>query len=182
MAHPIVFRFTQLAVLLSLATGSATALAAEPAKTTPAKPAAETTPTVHPAAPTKKPVPVKKAAPVQKVAPAKAAPKVKNATIEALVNQTRAAYWHGNIAGAIAGYQKLIKQHPQPRWYGELGNVYLQKGRPRQAAENYYHAARALIAAGRPLEAGALLPTLQRLDPPLAAKLLASESHHKEPH
>ena len=171
MVYAIAFHLTRLALLLSIASGTvaATALAAESAKTAPEKSVAKRVQPTHRTAPAKKTVAVKNATPG-------------DAAIATLANQARAAYWHGDIAGAIAEYQTLVREHPQPRWYGELGNIYLQTGRPHQAAEAYYHAARALIAAGRPLEAGALLPTLQRLDPPLAARLLARETQHKETH
>ena len=126
--------------------------------------------------------PVSSAVRTKKSVSAKTPAKPPAESLVAMADQARAAYWHGDIARAIADYQALIKRHPQPRWYGELGNIYYQTGRPRQAAESYYHAARALIATGRPLEAGALLPTLQRLDPVLANKLLASQPSHKESH
>ncbi|WP_215885787.1 tetratricopeptide repeat protein [Igneacidithiobacillus copahuensis] len=174
----------RITLLLSVTIGAsaATALAAESAKPAAKKPDTQTSTTTRPAHPAKKSEVPKKAETSSKTALAKTSPQGQKDTVDKLVEQARAAYWHGDIPAAIAGYQKLIKKHPQPRWYGELGNIYLQVGRPREAAQNYYHAARALMAAGRLLEAGALLPTLQRLDPPLAAKLLASESPHKETH
>ena len=175
---------TCLPLLLSVAITlfAGTAMAAEPTKPNTSKAATKTSSTDHLAQSVKQSEPAKKTETSTKMAMAKASPQAQKAAVEKLVEQARAAYWHGDIAGAIASYQELIKEHPQARWYGELGNIYLQIGYPRAAAQNYYHAARALMAAGRPLEAGALLPTLQRLDPPLAAKLLASASPHKETH
>ncbi|WMT46808.1 MAG: hypothetical protein RE468_13160 [Acidithiobacillus caldus] len=122
----------------------------------------------------------KQAQNIAKKAPGKSSSKEQNAQLDRLAIQARADYWHGNINGAITAYEKLIKEHPQPRWYGELGNIYYQTGRPQLAAKNYYLAEKSLIAEGRPLEAGALLPILQRLDPPLAQELLAQQTRTKE--
>jgi tetratricopeptide (TPR) repeat protein len=165
-------RIFMTTMVMALAIGNCSlASAAEASKTTPKKPEAKTAPAAHKAS---------KAQQAPKKAPVKVAPKEQSSAVDDLANQARADFWHGDIAGAITAYQKLIKEHPQPSWYGELGNLYYQTGQPQLAAENYYLAAKALIAKGRPLEAGALLPTLQRLDPQLAQKLLAQQSQPKE--
>lgn len=99
------------------------------------------------------------------------------ATDRLLLARAQEAYWRDEIPQAIADYETLIRRHPLAKYYGELGNIYFQMGNRQAAAHNYVLAAKALIASGKPLEAGALLPTIQALDPAAAQALLATQTH-----
>ncbi len=97
-----------------------------------------------------------------------------------LVQEARKAWWEGRVPEAISAYQRLIQAYPEANYYGELGNIYYQLGNGKEAAQYYYRAAQKLISQGKVLQAGALLPTIQTLDPILAKKLLASQDHSKK--
>jgi len=121
----------------------------------------------------------------KKVTPPPATTATKAASVQrdidsVLLQHARAAYWHNQIPQAIADYKELIHRHPLPRYYGELGNIYYRIGDMQAAAYNYVLAAKALIAAGHPLEAGALLPTIQSINPAAARALLANPPHSKK--
>ena len=55
--------------------------------------------------------------------------------------------------------------------YGEMGNVYLRMGSPREAANAYYEAAAILVKKGELRRASSLVPMLQRLDRTKAEEL-----------
>jgi hypothetical protein len=90
----------------------------------------------------------------------------------ALLMQARTAFWHHDLRTAEEDYRKLIKEVPAaPAPHGELGNIYYQTGRGKQAGEQYAAAAEALIALHRQAEAAALLPLVGTFDPSAAQKL-----------
>lgn len=87
----------------------------------------------------------------------------------------RGAFAAGDIAGAVAAYQAAIAADPQDaEALGELGNVYYSSGQIENAARAYHSAALALAAQGRIGAARALVPTIRRYAPGLAASLQAS--------
>ena len=84
----------------------------------------------------------------------------------------REEYHRGNIRQSIANYQQVIA-HSSDNYdaYGELGNVYLSRGRYRDAAAAYFQAAAILVEQGQIARARTLLPMLERLDRAKAQEL-----------
>ncbi len=84
----------------------------------------------------------------------------------------REEYHRGNIQQSIANYQQVIA-HSSDNYdaFGELGNVYLSRGRYQDAAAAYFRAATILVEQGQIGRAGTLLPMLERLDRAKAQEL-----------
>jgi tetratricopeptide (TPR) repeat protein len=77
----------------------------------------------------------------------------------------REEYHRGNIEGSISNYQQVIANSTDNYdAYGELGNVYLSRGKYREAADAYFEAASILVKQGKTGRARSLLPMLARLD------------------
>ena len=84
----------------------------------------------------------------------------------------REEYHRGNIDQSITNYQQVIaNSNDNYDAYGELGNVYLSRGRYREAAGAYYQAAVILVKQGQLGRARTLLPMLERLDRARAEEL-----------
>ena len=84
----------------------------------------------------------------------------------------REEYHRGNIEGSISNYQQVIANSSDNYdAYGELGNVYLSRGKYREAASAYFEAASILVKLGQAGRASSLLPMLERLDRKKAEEL-----------
>ena len=84
----------------------------------------------------------------------------------------REEYHRGNIEGSISNYQQVIASSTDNYdAYGELGNVYLSRGKYREAASAYFDAASILVKQGQAGRARSLLPMLERLDRKKAEEL-----------
>ena len=84
----------------------------------------------------------------------------------------REEYHRGNIERSISNYRQVIA-HSDGNYdaYGELGNVYLSRGKYREAADAYFQAASILVKQGQSHRARSLLPMLERLDRSKAEEL-----------
>lgn len=70
---------------------------------------------------------------------------------------------------AIHTYESYLETNPgDADAWGELGNVLLSAGRPREAAQNYYEASTRLIDQGRVGAVYPLLPVVKQYQPQLA--------------
>lgn len=77
----------------------------------------------------------------------------------------REEYHRGNIEGSISNYQQVIANTSNNYdAYGELGNVYMSRGKYREAAGAYFEAGSILVKQGQTARARTLLPILDRLD------------------
>jgi tetratricopeptide (TPR) repeat protein len=77
----------------------------------------------------------------------------------------REEYHRGNIQGSISKYQQVIANTSDNYdAYGELGNVYMSRGKYREAAGAYFEAGSILVKQGQTARARTLLPILDRLD------------------
>jgi tetratricopeptide (TPR) repeat protein len=77
----------------------------------------------------------------------------------------REEYHRGNIEASINNYKEVIANSTDNfDAYGELGNVYLNTGNTREAANAYFEAATILVRMGQIRRASSLLPMLGRLD------------------
>jgi len=84
----------------------------------------------------------------------------------------REEYHRGNIDVSIRNYQQVIANSSDNYdAYGELGNVYLSRGKYREAANAYFEAASILVKLGEAGRARSLLPMLDRLDRSRAEEL-----------
>ena len=84
----------------------------------------------------------------------------------------REEFHRGNIDGSIRNYQQVIaNSNDNYDAYGELGNVYLSRGKYREAASAYFEAAAILVKLGEAHRARSLLPMLGRLDRSRAEEL-----------
>ena len=84
----------------------------------------------------------------------------------------REEYHRGNIDESIRNYQQVIANSSDNYdAYGELGNVYMSRGKYREAASAYFEAAAILVKLGHAGRAKSLLPTLGRLDRSKAEEL-----------
>ena len=103
--------------------------------------------------------------------PAAAAP-MSEADIRKLWISAREEYHRGNIEQSIANYRQLIANSSDNYdAYGELGNVYMSRGKYSEAAGAYYQAGAILVKLGQTGRARSLLPMLQRLDRARAEEL-----------
>ncbi|MDR3395779.1 MAG: hypothetical protein P4L70_12310 [Parasulfuritortus sp.] len=77
-----------------------------------------------------------------------------------------------HYGAAIHIYDTYLDAHPNDAdAWGEVGNVRLTAGRPREAAQNFYEAATRLIDQGRMGAVYPLLPIITQYQPQLAAIL-----------
>ena len=77
----------------------------------------------------------------------------------------REEYHRGNIEGSITNYKQVIANTKDNYdAYGELGNVYLSRGKYREAADAYFEAASILVKQGQTARARRLLPMLKPLE------------------
>lgn len=84
----------------------------------------------------------------------------------------REEFHSGNIDASIRNYQEVIaNSNDNYDAYGELGNVYLSRGKYREAASAYFEAAAILVRQGEAHRARSLLPMLGRLDRSKAEEL-----------
>jgi outer membrane biosynthesis protein TonB len=84
----------------------------------------------------------------------------------------REEYHRGNIQASINNYREVIASTSDNYdAYGELGNVYLNSGNAREAANAYFEAAAILVRMGQIRRASSLLPMLGRLDRSKAEEL-----------
>jgi|GEM_PF-3669064 len=103
--------------------------------------------------------------------PAAAAP-MSETDIRKLWISAREEYHRGNIEQSIANYRQLIANSSDNYdAYGELGNVYMSRGKYSEAAGAYYQAGAILVKLGQRGRARSLLPMLQRLDRARAEEL-----------
>ena len=120
----------------------------------------------------------KPVAPVREPAPIPAGPsaatvadKPASSTRELWIS-AREEYHRGNIDVSISNYQQVIANSTDNYdAYGELGNVYLSRGKYREAASAYFEAASILVKLGQTGRARSLLPMLERLDRTRAQEL-----------
>lgn len=79
-----------------------------------------------------------------------------------------------NKPEAVEAYLALARQHPDvPELTGELGNIFFQLGRMKDAAAQYYETAERLLRRGQPGPAACLLDALRQLDAEKAKALEA---------
>jgi hypothetical protein len=84
----------------------------------------------------------------------------------------REEYHRGNLDESIRNYQQVIANSTDNYdAYGEMGNVYLRKGNPGEAASAYFEAASILVKMGQLRRASSLIPMLERLDRAKAEEL-----------
>ncbi|PCI07383.1 MAG: hypothetical protein COB77_04820 [Gammaproteobacteria bacterium] len=77
----------------------------------------------------------------------------------------RKSFYRGNFQLSEQSYQKVIAASPDNYdAYGELGNVYFNQGKNKQAASAYYEAAAIFVKNGQFNRANSLMGLLQRLD------------------
>ena len=114
----------------------------------------------------------------QPVTPAPAGPSAATvaekpaSTTRELWISAREEYHRGNIESSISNYQQVIASSTDNYdAYGELGNVYLSRGKYREAASAYFEAASILVRQGQAGRARSLLPMLERLDRKKAEEL-----------
>ncbi|UCB53891.1 MAG: tetratricopeptide repeat protein, partial [Thiotrichales bacterium] len=84
----------------------------------------------------------------------------------------REEYHRGNIQQSVSNYQQVIaNSEDNYDAYGELGNVFLSRGKYQDAANAYFQAAAILVKKGQTGRARSLLPMLERLDRSKAEEL-----------
>ncbi len=99
------------------------------------------------------------------------APKPVEAPDSPVMLARKAAREH-RYAAAIRAYDDYLDENPKDAdAWGEVGNVRLTAGRPREAAQNFYEASTRLIDQGRMGAVYPLLPTITQYQPRLAAIL-----------
>lgn len=90
------------------------------------------------------------------------------------LSAARAAFGRGDLTAAIAAYGDVLKAQPDNiDALGELGNVYFNAGRIKDAAASFHNAAVLLAKAGDSERARRLEPSIRKGDPALADDLLA---------
>ncbi|MGD8934114.1 MAG: tetratricopeptide repeat protein [Gammaproteobacteria bacterium] len=128
-----------------------------PAREPVRQPAVERDMPQEPAAPAQVPATAAKDETQQAGQPAK--------TTRELWISAREEYHRGNIEASINNYKEVIANSTDNfDAYGELGNVYLNTGNTREAANAYFEAAAILVKMGQIRRASSLLPMLGRLD------------------
>ena len=121
-------------------------------------------PAMQPAAPVRQPA---ARAPAQAVAEDRAEVNIRKLWISA-----REEYHRGNIQQSVSNYQQVIaNSEDNYDAYGELGNVFLSRGKYQEAANAYFQAAAILVKKGETGRARSLLPMLERLDRSRAEEL-----------
>lgn len=107
--------------------------------------------------------------PAEPVAATETAPQI---DVRKLWISAREEYHRGNIDQSISHYRQVIANSENNYdAYGELGNVYLSRGKYREAADAYFQAASILAQQGQSRRAMSLLPMLERLDRSRAEEL-----------
>lgn len=90
------------------------------------------------------------------------------------LDSARAAFARGDLTAAIAAYSLVLKANPNDiDAQGELGNVYFNAGRLKDAASTFHAAALLMVTVGDPGRARLLEPAIRTGDPALADGLLA---------
>ena len=98
------------------------------------------------------------------------------------VYAAREAAIRGNYTEAAWLYQRYLATHPDDmNAYGELGNVFMLAGQPRQAAQAYYEAANRLLDRGAVRNVAPLMPIIQQYDPMLATLLQRKAQAARQP-
>jgi len=89
-----------------------------------------------------------------------------------LLFKARLAYWNGDFKTSEDSYVKLTTMvKDDPNSYGELGNLYYQQSKWKQASDAYYHAAILLKELKHEYQAHHLLRIIRGLDTETANKL-----------
>jgi tetratricopeptide (TPR) repeat protein len=84
----------------------------------------------------------------------------------------RKSFHRRDFEGSIKGYEELIsKTEDNYDAYGELGNVYFNQGKMKEAANSYYEAAAILVRLGQVERASSLMGMLSRVDQEKAEEL-----------
>lgn len=112
--------------------------------------------------------------PPQQTAPA--APLAADAAhaIATAVNTARAAFWAGDVEGARAQMQALVRAHPDNAdLLGELGNLQFALRDYPAAADTWYRAGLMLLDQGQGPGRRGFLQALSTIDPEKAADLAA---------
>lgn len=90
------------------------------------------------------------------------------------LDAARVAFGRGDLTAAVAAYSAVVKAHPDDiDAQGELGNVYFNAGRLKDAASSFHAAALLMVTAGDPVRARLLEPAIRTGDPALADDLIA---------
>lgn len=86
--------------------------------------------------------------------------------------EARKAFYRRDYEKAEQNYRKVI-ENTEDNFdaYGELGNVYFNQGKHKEAADAYFEAASILIKRGQPRRAYSLMGLLRRLDTEKAKEL-----------
>lgn len=88
------------------------------------------------------------------------------------INNAREYFARGDVDGAVAVYSELIQANPSDAdARGELGNVYYLTGRPYEAAQAFYDAAKLLLDKRDFQRVAALLPAIGQINPMMADEL-----------
>lgn len=96
----------------------------------------------------------------------------KNDSVRADWYAARKSFYQRDYAQSEKSYQKVIANSSDNfDAYGELGNVYFNQGKNKQAAAAYYEAAAILVRKGQVVRAKSLMGLLRNLDKPTAEKL-----------
>jgi tetratricopeptide (TPR) repeat protein len=84
----------------------------------------------------------------------------------------RSAFQAGQYQKSIDLYREIVDaNHDSFDAWGEMGNVYLRIGDPKQAGAAYYEAAVVMVRLGQTARARSVLPLLHRLDRDKAKQL-----------
>jgi tetratricopeptide (TPR) repeat protein len=94
-------------------------------------------------------------------------------TMNDRLTSAREAFGNGDIDGAVASYNDVIKSHANNAdARGELGNVYYLTGRLPEAAQAYYDAANLLLDKKEFDRVEPLLPVIAQINPMMADELI----------
>lgn len=86
----------------------------------------------------------------------------------------RKSFHRRDFESSISSYEQLISKTPDNfDAYGELGNVYFNQGKMKQAAGSYYEAAVILVRLGQLQRANSLMGMLSSMDQDKAKELQA---------
>jgi len=102
------------------------------------------------------------------------APEAETLSTRELWINARKSFHRGDFESSINSYEQLIsKTRDNFDAYGELGNVYFNQGKMKQAAGSYYEAAVILVRLGQLQRAGSLVGMLSSMDQEKAKELQA---------
>lgn len=94
------------------------------------------------------------------------------ANVRSIWIAARKSYYQRNYVLSEKSYQQVIdNSEDNYDAYGELGNVYFNQGKGKQAAAAYYEAAAILVRRGQMPRARSLVGLLRHLDEPKATQL-----------